>query len=350
MTPAAATSSTSRATLATVAAAAALACAPLLAQRPLSPRPIEQRVKALGRQMTAPAAAARMAAFYELLRLRAAELKSHPELGSAFNLALIQGLAAENEFEREGNAELAAKSGRGRGAARSDHPDSAEGNYFGDIIFAVAGLHDPRALPVLLDDIQTGNGAMAAVAGFGRAAFAPLEALLHSDGPGTAVCLIPRADLCTTDEHMAALHTLTIIARLPAYRTLEPAQASKLEHDLLAAARVGPFAKDETRDFLKAIPPARRLRYVDDSATRAMAVRGLASIGGRANESVVINHALYDPSPGVRRAAVSGMQQWRRSATEALLHRILNTDPDPSVRDQARAALKALDAASPKGR
>ncbi|HUX67998.1 MAG TPA: HEAT repeat domain-containing protein [Terriglobales bacterium] len=326
-----------------VAAAAVLLCGPFAAaQARRPPAPLAGQVQSLGRQMASPAIDARMAAFYALLRLRAVELPRHPELHAEFNLALIQGLAAENEFERQANAKSAAKIVHPGYEAQPDHPDSAEGNYFGDIIQAVAALNDPRALPVLMDDIQTGNGAMAAVAKFGRRAFAPLSALLQATEPGTAVCLIPVADLCASDERMAALRTLAGIAARPTYVTLKPAQAAELEHQLLLAARTGPLAKRENREFLRTIPPAERLPYIDDAERRATALRGLASIRSAQNDSIVTEHALHDPSPEVRKAAISAMQHWGETSLEPLFRRIMRTDPDAAVREQARVALKAL--------
>jgi hypothetical protein len=312
---------------------------------------LEERVHTLGQQMESPTLDTRMQAFYALITLRANEMGAHPELKDAFNLALIRGLDAENGFEREANAEFAAKAAREGEAARPDHPDSAEGNYFGDIIQAVAGLDDPRALSVLLDDIQTGSGAMAAVAKGGALVFPRLEALSQASDAGSSVCLavVPKG-VCAQFERQAALQTLAMMAAPSLYNRLGRGLRSKLQSDLRTAASPGSKARRETPEALRGLPPSERVWYGFDANHRMLAVRGLARIRNPRNDSIVEDRALHDPSVSVRIAAIFGMQGWRKPSPEPLLRQILKTDPDPAVRDQARAALKALDTPPPKGR
>ncbi len=346
MTPAAGASSTSRARRRLVAATAVLLCGPFAAaQARRPPAPLAERVQALGRQMASPAIDARMAAFYDLQRLRAVELRRHPELNGEFNLALIQGLAAENEFERQANAKFATKIAREGDGAQRDHPDSAEGNYFGDIIQAVAALNDPRALPVLLDDIQTGNGAVAAIARYGARAFPRLEALTHASSPGSAVCIaVVPPGVCVLFARESALDALAMMAEPAIYQDLGPALDTRLERDLRSAARLQPFSGRETTEGYKKIPPAERMRYGFDENTRTFAIRGLANIRSALNDSLVEDHAERDPAVGVRTAAIFAIAQWREPSTIPLLRRIFSRDPNASVREQARIALKNLGA------
>ncbi|HVA63548.1 MAG TPA: HEAT repeat domain-containing protein [Terriglobales bacterium] len=346
MTQAAGVSSTSRACRRVVAAAAVLLCGPFAAAQARQPTaPVAGQVQSLGRQMASPAVGARMAAFYDLLRLRAVELPRHPELNAEFNLALIRGLAAENEFERQANAKFAAKIAREGEAAQPDHPDSAEGNYCGDIIQAVAALNDPRALPVLLDDIQTGNGAAAAIARYGARAFPRLEALTHASSPGSAVCIaVVPPGVCVRFERESALDALAIMAAPAIYQNLGPALGTRLQWLLRSAAHLQPFSGRETIEGYRKIPPGERTRYVFDENTRTFAIRGLANIRSPLNDSLVEDHAERDPAVGVRTAAIFAIAQWREPSTIPLLRRIFSRDPNASVREQARIALKNLGA------
>jgi hypothetical protein len=99
---------------------------------------------------------------------------AHPEGENELKLALIKLLSTENATVEAQNEEFK----RTRKTLTEDYT-----NYYGDLIAAVAGLKDSRALDSLVGAMGTGGMATGALAEFGQISLDPIIAKLRSADP-----------------------------------------------------------------------------------------------------------------------------------------------------------------------
>ena len=284
----------------------------------------EVELARLAQQITSPDLKTRMQAFYTLLRFRAAEFRSHPEFTGAVSTALIRGLAAENQFEKQAAARMTAKYLALEVAGKplpQGGGDSAEGDYFGDILGAVAAIKDPRATAVLLDDLATGNMAMSAVAEAGDPVVPKLVQMLHATTPGTEFCNFPGTPLCLKETRFVTAFTLADMADQKIFASLSPESEKQIRNALLYA-----------------LQSSNRIE-------RGTAAKGLGALAEPGLEPTLARVALHDPVPGVRVNAVIGLGKLEGTAVHGLLAGIAQHDSDINVRQAAQAALER-----PRGR
>lgn len=128
-----------------------------------------------------------------------ATLRRNPATADALRTALIQLLEVENATRESQSARF----------QRTGKTTSEEYlNYYGDVVAAVASLHDPRSLNALIGAATTGGMAEAALVGFGPAAIDPIVEKQRSQDPlMRATCtrilsrmLVPPASVQPTDR------------------------------------------------------------------------------------------------------------------------------------------------------
>jgi hypothetical protein len=176
--------------------------------------------------MNAPAWRQREAALHQLIALGGSPadpptalahvIKQNPTECAAIHTTLISGLlradALEAQYERDGK-----------------HFSTEEfGNYVATLIWAVGALHDPRAVPALLGQINSGNGATQALASLGMASFPAVLRLADSRGPTSSTAWLTRC---------SALATLAKMAESNNRARLNPRSVAVLESTLEEAAR-----------------------------------------------------------------------------------------------------------------
>jgi HEAT repeat protein len=256
----------------------------------------DEQISALLKSLKDPAWEKRYEAFYNLLSHESAEkwdgrtylipsrldslYNAHPDRKGELKLALIDLLSTENSKVEAQNVEV-----KRTGKTLTEQYT----NYYGDVIAAVAGLSDPRALNALVGAITTGGMADRGLAKFGPVVVEPLLLKLQS------------RDVITRAAAVRALIT-----------TLQPENRDN-------------FSDDASRQKIKkALLGAASDR---DGGVRLAAVYGLALIPDEDTIPVLTGLAASDPSrlPGqadeggpfypVRQAAKRVLDQIARSGT-----------------------------------
>lgn len=138
--------------------------------------------------------------------------RDHPERQEPVSLGLIELLGRENAL-RHGPA--------------SPHSEEFS-NYRGDLIGAVAALHDRRAIPSLLDNIVTGNLATRGLAALGRES---LELVLEVAGTNTGL------GGEAASRRMSATITLAQMLDPTIVQISDPATIAKIKVGLMRASR-----------------------------------------------------------------------------------------------------------------
>jgi HEAT repeat protein len=116
-------------------------------------------------QLQDPSPGVREAAFYQLPPMTASS-------SDQLKLALIGLLSTETAYENSDAYPVV-----------DDDPGEDYGEYYASLIGAVVSLNDPRAIPPLVDVINTGGMATNAIAGFGTAALTPVLGKLADSDP-----------------------------------------------------------------------------------------------------------------------------------------------------------------------
>lgn len=267
-----------------------------------------------------------MDAFNLLIAFRSTELPQHPDLLPQINLGFIKILSWVNADANRRAAQPRKPAPRpAPGAPLPPDTDGIEGTFLGNAIGAVVGLHDPRAIPALLDDIETGNMATEALAGFGNAAVAPLLSRLKAQTAGTTVCLVDISAPCVADLHASALRALTQMAPPPVFAKLCPSNQTLIRGLIIGAMGSMPL----------------NVRHGGDRAMRqATGIQGAGLLGDRSLEPTLLRLARGALNPMIRMTAVVSLSDLRDPALRPALQKIAQSDPDPNVRAAALAALK----------
>lgn len=271
-------------------------------------------------------------AFDRLVAFRAAFYPKRPDLLPQIDEGFIKILEQENRQSRAENnlywKELqAAGPGNLGSAKRVTSPD--EGAFLGNAIWAVASLHDPRAIPVLLEDIETGAGAQDAIAAWGDRVVAPLLALQRSASIGDTVCVPTPPDACLASLHASALLAMTRMAAPVIFRALSPAHQARIRETIVRAVRSVPLDT----------------KYPGAAASeRGAGLQGAGLLGDRSLEPLLLRTARKAANAGARQTAVAALGELRDPALRPALQAIAASDPDPVVRGTAQIALKKLGA------
>jgi hypothetical protein len=219
-------------------------CAPaILAILALSSVARSQDLAPLVGQLRSGEPRQRMEAFYGILSqsappgagtgVRAAIARLAPN-NPALRAALIEALRIENAYVRQG---------RELGDDFSD--------YYGDLLAAVTGLRDPRAIPVLVEAMGTGNMVMEALAEFGQPAAEAVLERLNAGGSRRSACVVLGR----------------MLEAGGAGRLTDPAVRGRIEEALMNAS--GSFSAYVRLSALEA------LTHSDNAGRRKLAVDGL---------------------------------------------------------------------------
>lgn len=318
---------------------AALPSAP--AQQPAALQGTETLINSL----SAPDWHTRATAFYALMRLGAAG-DPDPGLSARTRTAFIELLARENEAGRRADEAMA----RGAGKVGGGVEGEAEGEYFGDVIQAVTELHDQRAIPILLDDIETGEMVADALAGFGDAVVPSVIKMLSAGDSGTIVCISVPGPSCVRAMHTSAVVTLAAMCQPSYYSKLNPNSQSEVRSTLIGIlASPDRFARVDAVNGLDSLrdptlePTFLQLAGHDGSANvRAMAVKAIGDLKDKRVASRVAAMAENDPDDFARGTAAIALGQLGDAASRPVLEKLAASDRSKFVRESATAALKAL--------
>jgi hypothetical protein len=264
--------------------------------------PTDEEMSGIRTKFTDPSWEKRCDAFYGLLGYESAAkwdgrtylipqkltsvFRTHPERENEIRLALIDLLSTENAKVEEQNREVK-KTGK----------TLTEGyiTYYGDLIAAVAGLNDPRAMNGLVGAITTGGMADRGLAQIGPAVLDPLMLQLQSRD------VIIRA---------AAVRALTTLWQ-PEYRSR--------------------FSDDGSRQRIKAA--LLKSAADEDGGVRLAAVYGLALMPDPDTIPVLKTLATSDPSRLQGQADEGGpfypVRQAARRALDQIAHTGLSTPTTP---------------------
>lgn len=140
-------------------------------------RPSEAEVIAFIQRLSAPDWDTRRDSFYDLLGT-SASAPGKPRIADSLSRVLsIQGERSKEAIHCGLIKLLQTESSHTQIlASQQQRMSETYSNYFGDVVAAVAALHDERALDPLLAVSSTGNMAIDAIAGFGLRAF---DKVLH---------------------------------------------------------------------------------------------------------------------------------------------------------------------------
>ncbi|MGH9417135.1 MAG: HEAT repeat domain-containing protein [Terriglobales bacterium] len=297
----------------------------------------------------APTWQARAQALSALESLPPSEIARHPGEEDTIHLALIALLARENR------AQNAANIAYNSAVARHETPKAegeGAGEYFGELIGAVAGLRDARALPALIDDIQTGGMAADAVAAFGEASLPLLLKTLRAGSSGDSVCLGPRGPSCVQAMHADVIGTLARMCDPGIFNRLSPAGQASVRRALVAALHSS-GSSTSTITVLGALqglslihdtaiePEIESLALHGDRVTRAQAIHALAAYHDPKTEPVLVA-GTRSPDEVTRAWAVMALAQFRDAKLRALFSKLAAHDSSSTVRRYAKQALDAL--------
>lgn len=296
---------------------AALTVVALLSASPMAgvPQAPETRLEAIMRSIAAGGLQNEIEAFDRLEAFRVSEGARRADLGSRVNLGFIKLLGWVNAYYRQDQAlPSQPPSDRGKG----EEGDSALGEFLGNAIGAVAGLHDPRGIPALLDDIETGNMATEALAAFGDRVVPALMERLTAGSPGTVVCTVAAADLCVKGMHSGALRALTQMAAPATYATLSSSNRARIRQLIVDVIRRG------------------------SPMDRVTALQGAGLLGDTSLEPLILRAARSGANASVRMYAVITLGDLRDQGLRSALQQIAAMDPDANVREAAQIALGKL--------
>lgn len=236
-----------------------------------------------------------------------------PEINGGFISLLKWANAKENEQDQ---AEWALES------ARRPHPggDPALASFVGNLIGVVAATADSRALPVLLDDIESGAMATDAIARFGQPAFSLLTAALHATSPGSVVCGVP-GPYCLDLLHLGAFIALMTMTRAEIRGRLDPGARTVLEG--LITSTLSRLASGPASTAIPAIEAAGRWHEPEF-------------------ETLLVAIALHSTNWVLRMNAVTSLGGYSEPGLDAVISRVAASDPRRDVRQAARAALKKM--------
>ncbi len=142
-----------------------------------SPRPsLSAEFKDLRRDMKSEEWKARRDSFYRMIRLGSPGAENTTYLFASALQKLIERNPGESDAIKMSLIELLQKENAVVKACTPRDPNCGEeySNYYGDVIGAVGGLKDPRAIPALIGAMNTGGMAVQGLAEFGRAALGPV--------------------------------------------------------------------------------------------------------------------------------------------------------------------------------
>ncbi|HVA63547.1 MAG TPA: HEAT repeat domain-containing protein [Terriglobales bacterium] len=284
-----------------------------------APRTLRTQLDGILAQASSGGLDQRMAAFDRLVAFRDAQGATHPELIPAIHGGFVALLRWENGNEGQENARFLKRlerAGPGREASVGPEGDPAEGDFLGNLIQVVAATRDPRSLPVLLDDIETGAGATGAIAQFGEPVVPLLLARLESESPGSVVCLDPVPAACVAELHQGAFIALMRMTKPDIRSSLSASTVSRLQGLITLT-----LSEQRGLDTISAIQAARSWR--EPAFEPLLVAIAEHSTNWALRMSAVIPLAGY-PNPGIRR----------------LIAQIATHDSQREVRDAARAALQ----------
>lgn len=256
-------------------------------------------------------------AFNRLISLRDTNRPAPPQVSTAIHRGLIEILHWENHnsvLESQAFWEATAKADASRSRQVSPTAAPGEGAFLGNCIEAVASLHDPNAIPELLDDIETGGMATQAIASFGDRVVPALRHRLTAKSSGSTVCVNANPQSCLKMLHASTLRALTQMASPPTFKGLRRQNQSFLRSLIAEKIKTGSDLEESI-----ALNGARLLRDPDLIP--------------------LIVQSSHAQNAGVRFAAVMALGKMGDPALRPVLKKIEATDKDESVRALAREFL-----------
>jgi hypothetical protein len=224
-----------------------------------------QSVSSLLRRIETSSDNDRIAAFYTLLNPTPTRrfdgegstsrlLRDHPRDRSAITLALVNLLRRENVRARNSSGEEFS-------------------NYYGDLIWSVATLRDPRSVDALLGAVQTGNMATDGLAALGQNALPGTLRALDNPDAGVRNGVLRVLEKMVMPSARSSLGTASRAqVRTALLRGIEDEDAFNRR---VAVRALEPFADDGVRSAI---------RYLNSTDTSAM-VRSAAEAWFRRNGS-----------------------------------------------------------------